>query len=72
MRKIGMFFKIERCEMPAIRTLAAVWPAMHASAGDAKSLAMLVERCEPLSLGLSREYPRIWPGLFRLVAPSTG
>ena len=23
-------FKIERCEMPAIRTLAAVWPAMRA------------------------------------------
>ena len=25
-------FKIERCEMPAIRTLAAVWPAMRAPA----------------------------------------
>ena len=32
MRKIGMFFKIERCEMLAIRTLAAVWPAMRAPA----------------------------------------
>ena len=32
MRKIGVFFKIERCEMPAIRTPAAVWPAMRASA----------------------------------------
>ena len=32
MRKIGMFLKIERCEMPAIRTLAAVWPAMRAPA----------------------------------------
>ena len=31
-RKIGMFFKIERCEMPAIRTPAAVWPAMRAPA----------------------------------------
>ena len=39
-------FKIERCEMPAIRTPAAVWHAMRAR--DAKSLAM-VERCEPLS-----------------------
>ena len=28
MRKIGVFFKIERCEMPAIRTPAAVWPAI--------------------------------------------
>ena len=25
-------FKIERCEMPAIRTPAAVWPAMRAPA----------------------------------------
>ena len=33
-----MFFKLERCEMPAIRTPAAVWPAT--SARDAKSLAM--------------------------------
>ena len=32
MRKIGVFFKIERCEMPAIRTPAAVWPAMRAPA----------------------------------------
>ena len=32
--------------MPAIRTPAAVWPA---SVRDAKSLAMWVERCEPLS-----------------------
>ena len=30
--EIGMFFKIERCEMPAIRTLVAVWPAMRAPA----------------------------------------
>ena len=30
MRKIGVFFKIERCERPAIRTPAAVWPAMRA------------------------------------------
>ena len=30
--KIGVFFKIERCEMPAIRTPAAVWPAMRALA----------------------------------------
>ena len=48
MRKIGVFFKIERCEMPAIRTPAAVL-ACDASACDAKSLAMWVERCEPLS-----------------------
>ena len=32
MRKIGVFFKIERCEMAAIRTPAAVWPAMRAPA----------------------------------------
>ena len=32
MRKIGMFFKIERCEMLVVRTLAAVWPAMRAPA----------------------------------------
>ena len=32
MRKIGVFFKIERCEMPAIRTPVAVWPAMRAPA----------------------------------------
>ena len=30
--KSGCFFKIERCEMPAIRTPAAVWPAMRAPA----------------------------------------
>ena len=30
--KSGRFFKIERCEMPAIRTPAAVWPAMRAPA----------------------------------------
>ena len=30
MQKIGMFFKIERCEM--LRTPAAVWPAMRALA----------------------------------------
>ena len=30
MRKIGVFLKVERCEMPAIRTPAAVWPAMRA------------------------------------------
>ena len=47
MRKIGKFFKIERCEMPAIRTLAAVRPPA-ASAYDAKLVAMWVERCEPL------------------------
>ena len=49
MRKIGALFKIERCEMLAIRTPAAVWPAMRASAMP-ESLAMWVERCEPLSL----------------------
>ena len=43
--------KIERCEMPAIRTPAALWP-VDASACDAKSLAMWVERCEPLSIDL--------------------
>ena len=32
MRKIGMLFKIERCETPAIRTPAAVWPAMRTPA----------------------------------------
>ena len=32
MRKIGIFFKIERYEMPAIRTPAAVWPAMRVPA----------------------------------------
>ena len=32
MRKIRVFFKIERCEMPAIRTPAAVWPAMRVPA----------------------------------------
>ena len=49
MRKIGVFFKTERCEIPAIRTPAAVW-ACDAGARNAKSLAMWVERCEPLSL----------------------
>ena len=29
MRNIGMFFKIERCETPVIRTPSAVWPAMR-------------------------------------------
>ena len=29
---LAVFFKIERCEMPAIRTPAAVWPAMRAPA----------------------------------------
>ena len=37
-------FKIERCEMPAIRTPAAC----DASTRDAQSLAMWVERCKPL------------------------
>ena len=32
MRKIGVFFKIERCEMAAIWTPVAVWPAMRAFA----------------------------------------
>ena len=32
MQKIGMFFTIERCEMPAIRTPAAVWSAMQVPA----------------------------------------
>ena len=31
-KKQGVFFEIERCEMPAIRTPAAVWPAMRAPA----------------------------------------
>ena len=43
--KIGIFCEIERCDMLAIRTPAAVWPAMR-GACDAKSLAMWVERCE--------------------------
>ena len=40
-------FDIERCKMPAIRTLACLL-ACDASARDAKSLANRVERCEPL------------------------
>ena len=47
----GVFsIKIERCEMPAIRTPVVVLPAMRAPR-DAKSLAMWVERCEPLHFG---------------------
>ena len=46
MRKMGVFFNIERCEMPAIGTLLAVWPATRAS--NVKPLAMWVERCKLL------------------------
>ena len=49
MRKIGVFFKIERCEMPAIRT-PRCGLACDASTREAKSLAIRVERCEPLSV----------------------
>ena len=59
-QKIGMLFKIERCEMPAIWTPAAVWLAMRVSAMP-KSLAMWVERCEPLSPG-----PKLRTGLQNL------
>ena len=51
-----MVFKIERCEMPAIQTPAACGLACDASARDAKSLAMWVERCEPLSSTLHLLY----------------
>ena len=37
MPKIQMFLDIEPCKMPAVRTLAAVWPAMQLCV-DAKSL----------------------------------
>ena len=30
MRNVGMYFNIERCEMPAVRTLDALWPAIWA------------------------------------------
>ena len=45
MRKIGVFFKIERCEVPAIFD-SRCGLACDASTRDAKSLAMWVERCE--------------------------
>ena len=34
-----MFFKIQRCEMPAMRTLAAAWPAMRAPAMRAPAMS---------------------------------
>ena len=43
--------------MPAIRTPAAVNLACDASARDSKSLAMWVERCEPLSTYANHEAP---------------
>ena len=47
--KIGVFFKIERCGL-ACDSDSRCGLACDASAHDAKSLAMWVERCEPLSI----------------------
>ena len=56
MRNLDMSSNIERCKKPAARTLAAVWLrcslACDASARDANSLAMWVQRCQPLRSGL--------------------
>ena len=52
MRNIGMFLMNERCEMPAIRTPVAVWPAMRAPAMPNRYPGAKLKRSTVISLDL--------------------